>query len=75
MVNGSIFLHLDIDTEGKITKLDITPNVANSEMFLRDLKFAVRKINKNWTPSKCVNVPVVSRIRIKLNFITESAEI
>ena len=75
VVNGSFFLRLDIDTEGKMTKLDITPKVENSEMFLRDLKFAVRKIKKTWTPSKCDNVPVDSRIRIKLNFVTESADI
>lgn len=75
VVNGTFFLHIDINTEGKITQLDVTPKVANSEMFLRDLKFAVKKIKKNWTPSKCNNVPVDSKIRIRLNFVTESADI
>ncbi|QOW11233.1 hypothetical protein Q73A0000_13125 [Kaistella flava (ex Peng et al. 2021)] len=75
VVNGTFFLHMDIDKDGKVTNLDVTPKVENSEGFLRDLKFAVKKIKKNWTPSKCDNVPVDSRIRIKLNFVTESVDI
>ena len=74
-VNGTFFLNIDIDKEGKVTKLDIKPKVENSEGFLKDLKFAVRKIKKTWTPSKCNNVPVDSRIRIKLNFVTESIDV
>lgn len=75
VVNGSFFLHIDIDKAGKVTNLKITPRVDNSEGFLRDLKFAVGKIKKSWTPSKCNNVPVDSRIRIKLNFVTESIDV
>ena len=71
----AFFLHMDIDKAGKVTGLKITPRVDNSEGFLRDLKFAVGKIKKNWTPSKCNNVPVDSRIRIKLNFVTESIDV
>ena len=75
VVNGTFFLHMDIDKAGKVTGLKVTPRVDNSEGFLRDLKFAVGKIKKNWTPSKCNNVPVDSRIRIKLNFVTESIDV
>lgn len=75
VVNGPFFLHLDIDKTGKITALDVTPKVENSEMFRRDLRFAVRKIRKNWTPSKCSNIPVGSRLRITLNFETESVDL
>ena len=75
VVNGTFFLHMDIDKQGKVTNLDITPKVENSEGFLRDLKFAIKKIKKNWTPSKCNNVPVDSKIRIRLNFVTESADV
>lgn len=75
VVNGTFYLHIDIDKEGKVSGLDITPKVENSDGFLRDLKFAVKKIKKNWTPSKCNNVPVDSRIRIKLNFVTESVDV
>lgn len=75
VVNGTFFLHIDIDKAGKVTNLKITPRVDNSEGFLRDLKFAVGKIKKSWTPSKCNNVPVDSRIRIKLNFVTESIDV
>ncbi|WP_226063463.1 hypothetical protein [Kaistella polysaccharea] len=75
VVNGTFFLQIDIDKEGKMTQLNIVPKVENSEMFLRDLKFAVRKIKKTWTPSKCNNIPIDSKLRIKMNFITESADI
>ena len=73
-VNGTFFLQMEIDKVGKVTNLNIVPKVKNSEMFLRDLKFAVSKIKENWTPSKCNNVPVDSKIRIRLNFVTESAD-
>ena len=66
---------MDIDKQGKVTGLNVIPKVENSEGFLRDLKFAVRKIKKNWTPSKCNDVPVDSKIRIKLNFVTESIDV
>lgn len=75
VVNGTFFLQLDIDKEGKVTNLNIIPKVENSEGFLRDLKFAVKKIKKNWTPSKCNDVPVDSKIRIRLNFVTESVDV
>lgn len=75
VVNGTFFLQMDIDKQGKVTGLNVIPKVENSEGFLRDLKFAVRKIKKNWTPSKCNDVPVDSKIRIKLNFVTESIDV
>ncbi len=74
VVNGTFFLNMDIDSAGKVTHLEMTPKVENSEMFLRDLIYAVKKIKKDWVPSKCNNVPVDSRIRIKMNFVTESAD-
>lgn len=75
VVNGTFFLQMEIDKEGRVTSLNIIPKVENSYGFLRDLKFAVRKIKKNWTPSKCNNVPVDSKIRIRLNFVTESIDV
>ena len=74
VVNGTFFLNINIDENGKITSLDITPKVENSGLFLRDLIYAVKKIKKSWTPSKCDNVSVVSKIRIKMNFVTESTD-
>lgn len=74
VVNGTFFLNITIDENGKITEIDITPKVENSNMFLRDLRYAAEKIKKNWTPSKCNNIPVSSKIRIKMNFVTESTD-
>ena len=75
VINGTFYLQMEIDKEGKVKSLDVNPKVENSEGFLRDLKFAVRKIKKNWTPSKCDERPVDSKIRIKLNFVTESIDL
>ena len=75
VVNGTFFLQMSIDREGKVVDLNVIPKVENSDGFLKDLKFAVKKIKKNWTPSKCNGIPVNSKIRIKLNFVTESIDV
>ncbi len=75
VVNGPFFLHLDIDKTGRIRNIGVSPKVKNSELFLRDLKYATRKIKKEWIPSKCNGVPVDSKLRIRLNFETESVAI
>lgn len=75
VVNGPFFLHLDIDKTGRIKNISTSPKVKNSDLFLRDLKYAARKIKKEWTPSKCNGLPVDSRLRITLLFETESAEL
>lgn len=75
VVNGPFFLHVSINKDGKITNVDITPKVENSGMFIRDLKYAFGKIKKTWSPATCNGIPVDSRIRIKLNFNTESADL
>ncbi|WP_304343769.1 hypothetical protein [Chryseobacterium koreense] len=74
VVNGNFFLHVDIDAQGKVTHLDITPKVENSEMFLKDLSYAFNRVKKTWTPSKCDGTPVDSKIRIKVNFMTENGD-
>lgn len=75
VVNGTFFLQIEIDKEGEVSNLNVLPKVENSDGFLRDLKYAVRKIKKTWTPSKCNEVPVDSKLRIKLNFVTESIDV
>ena len=75
VVNGTFYINVEIDKSGKMKGLDIIPKVENSDGFSRDLKFAIKKIKKNWTPSKCNNIPVDSKIRIKMNFVTESVDV
>lgn len=75
VVNGPFYLHVDINTAGKVTGLNITPKVENASSFLRDLRFAFNQIKTRWTPSMCDGVPVNSRIRIKLNFETETTDL
>ena len=75
VVNGTFYINVEIDKAGKMRGIDIIPKVENSDGFLRDLKFAIKKIKKTWTPSKCNNAPVDSKIRIKMNFVTESVDV
>lgn len=74
VVNGVFFVRLDISEDGEVTDIDITPKVENSELFRKDLKFAIKKIKTNWTPSKCVSTAIHSTLRIRINFLTETAE-
>lgn len=74
-VNGTFYMNISINRLGRITHIDIVPKVENSEMFLKDLKFAVRKIKNTWTPSKCGNTAVDSKLRIKLNFVSENVDL
>lgn len=74
VVNGTFFLHVDIDATGNVKHLEVTPKVANSETFIKDLTYAFNKVKKKWTPSKCDGTPVSSKIRIRLNFVTETGD-
>lgn len=75
VVNGPFFLHVSINSKGDVENLEVTPKVPNSQSFIRDLKFAVTRIKKRWSPAVCNEVPVSSKIRIKLNFTSESVDL
>ncbi|MCG2793838.1 MAG: hypothetical protein L6262_09880 [Weeksellaceae bacterium] len=68
VINGLFFVKMDITKEGVLSKLEAGPKVENSEAFLEDLKDAVKKVNKTWTPAKCNGDPIPSKAIVKIDF-------
>lgn len=73
-VNGLFVFSFDIDTEGKTKNLSVTPRVKNSELFIDDMLFCMRKVKTKWKPAIENGVPVKSRYSLKINFITDHTE-
>lgn len=70
-VNGVFTFIFDIDKNGKAGNLKVLPKVKNSEMFIDDMKFALKKVKKKWKPAMKNGVPIISQKIIKINFITD----
>ena len=70
-VNGKFVFVFDVDTDGKVGNLDVLPKVENSEMFIDDMKFAIKKVKKKWKPAVKNGQPVISKKVIKINFISD----
>lgn len=70
-VNGLFIFSFDIDTDGKTKNLSVTPRVKNSEMFIDDMLFCMRKVKTKWKPAIENGVPVKSRYSLKINFISD----
>jgi len=51
--------------------LDVIPKVENREMFINDMKFAIKKEEKRWKPALKNGKAVVSKKVIKINFTTD----
>ncbi|MCW3160853.1 energy transducer TonB [Chryseobacterium oryctis] len=70
-VNGQFVFVFDVNTDGKIGNLDVLPKVKNSEMFIEDMDFAIRKVKKKWKPAIKDGNPVISKKVIKINFTSD----
>lgn len=70
-VNGKFVFIFDVGTDGKISKLNVLPKVKNSEMFIDDMQFAIRRVKPKWKPAIKDGKPVVSKKVIKINFTTD----
>jgi hypothetical protein len=70
-VNGVFTFIFDIDKNGKAGNLKVLPKVKNSEMFIDDMKFALKKVKKKWKPAMKNGVPIISQKIIKINFVTD----
>lgn len=70
-VNGVFVFSFDVDADGKIKNLDVSPKVKNSEMFIEDMVFCVKRIKTNWKPATENGVPVKTNYKIKINFISD----
>lgn len=74
-VNGTFEVHFTVDKTGKIRNFSLKPEVPNSSLLQRDVELALRQINTKWNPATCNGVATDSRIRQKVNFITEIFDI
>jgi len=71
-INGTITFLINISPEGKMNRLDILPKIKNSEMFIDDVKYAMKKIKGKWKPAMKVTTPVDSKVIFKVNFSTNT---
>lgn len=70
-VNGQFTFLFDIGPDGKISNLNVLPKVKNSELFIDDMNFAIKKVKKKWQPAIQNGKPIVSKKVIKINFTTD----
>lgn len=70
-VNGVFYFSFKIDTNGKIKKLDVSPKVKNSEMFIDDMLFAMKKVKGKWKPAQRDGKPIESNYILSINFISD----
>lgn len=70
-VNGKFVFVFDVNPNGKVDNLDVLPKVKNSEMFIDDMKFAIKKVKKKWKPAMKDGQAVVSKKIIKINFTSD----
>lgn len=74
-VNGTFELILFINKSGSLQRFQLKPEVPNSDLLYRDLELALRRMSPKWTPASCGGVPIESKLRQKVNFRTEAADI
>lgn len=70
-VNGQFTFLFDITTGGKVDNLKVLPKVKDSELFIDDMNFAIKKVKKKWKPAMQDGKPVVSKKVIKINFTSD----
>ncbi|MFY1047994.1 energy transducer TonB [Chryseobacterium sp. GP-SGM7] len=70
-VNGLFTFVFDVNAEGKIENLNVLPKVKNSELFIEDMDFAIKKVKKKWRPAMHDGKPVISKKVIKINFTSD----
>jgi hypothetical protein len=75
VLNGDFTFTMTVDQTGKVTNIEGSPKVANSEVFFDDMKYVVRRIKKNWIPATCNGQPVTSKIKIKMNLSSITTDV
>jgi len=75
VLNGDFTFTLTVDDKGKVTRIEGTPKVTNSQVFFEDMKYVVRRIKKNWIPAACNGQPVTSQIKINMNLSSIATDI
>ncbi|NIF07276.1 hypothetical protein F3J23_17795 [Chryseobacterium sp. Tr-659] len=67
-VQGEVTFIFNINSKGKIDHLDVLPKFKNNEMFIDDMKFALKKVKGKWSPATKSGVPVDSKAIMKIRF-------
>jgi hypothetical protein len=75
VLNGDFTFTLTVDQNGKVTNIEGSPKVSNSQVFFDDMKYVVRRIKKNWIPANCNGQPVTSQIKIKMNLSSIATDV
>jgi hypothetical protein len=70
-VNGIFYFSFIIDVNGKIKNLNIVPKVKNSDMFIEDMMFAMKKIKTKWKPALQNGQPVESKYILSVDFTSD----
>ncbi|MGC4128812.1 MAG: hypothetical protein QM564_04470 [Bergeyella sp.] len=74
-LDGTFSFTLTINENGKISNIEGTPKIPNSEIFFDDMKYVIRRISQNWAPAKCGGKAVSSQMKIKMNFSSVTADL
>ncbi len=67
-LEGKVTFVFNIDSKGKINKIDVLPKFKNNEMFIDDIKYATKKVKGKWKPAMKNGVAVDSKFVMKVNF-------
>lgn len=67
-IKGEVTFIFNVDPKGKIDKVDILPKFKNSEMFIDDMKYALKKVKGKWKPAVKSGVPVDYKTIMKIRF-------
>jgi hypothetical protein len=71
-VNGPFTFTFNVDKNGKMQNFEMKPMVSNAKFLYQDLKTAFKRLKGDWKPATCDGQPVDSKIRLKVNFRTDS---
>lgn len=71
-VNGPFVFTFDVDKNGKMQNFEMKPMVSNAKFLYKDLKEAFYRLKQEWKPATCDGQTVDSKIRLKVNFRTDS---
>ncbi|RQO35227.1 hypothetical protein DBR39_19915 [Chryseobacterium sp. KBW03] len=67
-IQGEVTFLFNINSKGKIDKVDILPRFKNDETFIDDMKFALKKVKGKWQPATKNGIPVDSKLIMKIRF-------
>ncbi|MCS3867651.1 hypothetical protein J3D55_000567 [Chryseobacterium ginsenosidimutans] len=67
-IQGKVTFIFNIDTKGKIDRIDVLPKFKDNEMFIDDIKYAAKKVKGKWSPATQNGVAVDSKFVMKVNF-------